>query len=145
MTLSVFVLMQISVAFAKPTPIAFEMASMFTVDRDQIVELGKTTVIHVIGHGELTGDIVGPFTFSDTITEYHDNTGAARYITYNQLIEITTASGTLVLQANLKAMADTSVFEQTGTWKVVYGTGLMAAVNGGGTYYPWFTFEGTIR
>ena len=142
-------LMQASVVYAKPTLVAFGIANPpfnFVVDESQTVELERTIVTHAIGHGEMTGDILGPFTFTDTITIYKDSTGATRSMTHVQLIEITTASGNLVVEAKQKWVASgTPLLETTGTWKILYGTGLMGAVTGGGTYYPWFTFEGIVK
>jgi hypothetical protein len=142
---SVLFIGQTSIASAKPVNVAFEQTSWIS-DSTQWVQVSeKVTVITVIGHGEIAGDISGPFTWSDTITQYYDAAGNLRYTTYKQLIEIQTSNGDLVLQAKVKIYPDTPFDEATGTWKVVYGTGLMGAISGGGTYYAWFKFDGVIR
>jgi len=142
--ISLFLLQTSAVYASAPTNVTFE-AESWAVDATVTLTLNKKAVTYVIGYGVMAGDIAGNFEYHETIVQYFNSNGALKYTTYEQLISIETSEGAVVLQAKFKSLPNVPLGDVEGTWRIIGGTDLMAAVKGRGTCSLFFIFEGKVK
>jgi len=152
-----FITQTSAVSAGKPTSIYF-YALEWQIDDSNVID--NEDGLPWIGQFELSGSLTqgggffapptvwATFTCVETIKFYYDRAGDLKYSKRTGVMEldIEGSSDTLTINFKFKIVPGVpSEFQDPGSWVIVDGTGIYAAVSGRGEYRFPFQFYGTIK
>ena len=152
-----FLTLPSAVSAGKPTSIYFNALEYFIDDSDVIYNPDGTIAISQIDlSGSLTqgGGFFAPptvwatFTTVETRTyRYDKKSGTLDYTNMKGVMELSFDTGdTMTINYKIKTVIGVpSEFQRSGSWVIVDGTGIYAAVSGRGEYRFPFEFYGVIK